>query len=71
MSRNEALFEICELASSLIHQVYKDTDEIPALFAMCEEIKDQCVEEGIGHEDFSEEYQRCAEWLKGAGSFLG
>ena len=63
-SIRQALFEICELAQSVIHGAASEGDKIPRLFAVAEEIKDEMIKQGgVSGTPCSKDYVKASKWL--------
>jgi hypothetical protein len=62
MTKQQAIFEIAELASSLVHHTQTSPTE---LFDWCEKLQDEVEEQdpGLRGSDWSSDYKKAEAWL--------
>jgi len=65
MTRDNAMFELMELAQSVIHASHRQGESTPELFAIAEQVKDEILARHQASEKclFSDEYVKANEWL--------
>ena len=65
MTREEAIFELMELAQSVINHANKDDEHPPELFTIAEAIKEEqlALDSTLSGSAYSEDYLKANEWL--------